>query len=71
MSHGDIALKNLNDITKKYSRWGNRWYYNLGSLVCRECDNDIYDKRDVCLYRGKIYHVKCCWFIVGNIPNGS
>ena len=65
------SLDNLNEISEKYNNWVNRFYYKLGSLICRECDNYIYDKRDVCLYRGKIYHVKCCWFIVDQIPNGS
>ena len=56
---GSIALRNLNKITEKYSRWVNRWYYGLGSLECRECNKMIIDQRDVCLYYGKIMHVDC------------
>ena len=56
---GNIALRNLNEITEKYSSWVNRWYYGLGSLECRVCDNIIVDKHDVCLYNSKIMHVAC------------
>ena len=56
---GNIALRNLNKITEKYSRWVNRWYYGLGSLECRECNKIIIDQRDVCLYYNKIMHIDC------------
>ena len=59
MTRGDIALRNLNETTSKYKRWVDRWYYNCGSLECRECNHIIIDQRDVCLYYGKIMHVDC------------
>ena len=61
INRGDIALRNLNETTRKYKRWVDRWYYNCASLVCRECSNSIVDKRDVCLYDGKIMHVTCMY----------
>ena len=58
-NYGGVALRNLNETTRKYKRWVDRWYYGLGSLECRECNKMIIDKRDVCLYHGKIIHVDC------------
>jgi len=55
----NIALRNFNDTTQKYKRWVDRWYYQLGSLECRVCETAIYDKHDVCLYDGKIIHMRC------------
>jgi len=60
-NYGGVALRNLNETTRKYKRWVDRWYYGLGSLECRECNNSIVDKRDVCLYDGKIMHVTCMY----------
>ena len=59
MNRGEIALRNLNETTRKYKRWVDRWYYNCGSLICRECEHHIVDVRDVCLYYGKVMHVDC------------
>ena len=59
MKRGDMALRNLNKITEKYSNWVNRWYYGLGCLECRVCDKMIIDKHDVCLYNSRIMHVAC------------
>ena len=59
MNNGDIALRNLNETTRKYKRWVDRWYYGLGSLICRECEHYIIDVRDVCLYNGKVLHIDC------------
>ena len=56
---GDVALRNLNETTRKYKRWVDRWYYSCGSLVCRICNCNIDDKYNVCLYDGKVIHVKC------------
>jgi len=56
---GDIALRNLNETTRKYKRWVDRWYYDCGSLICRVCEHYISDKRSVCLYDGKVMHVEC------------
>ena len=58
-NNGDVALRNLNETTRKYKRWVDRWYYNLGVLTCRVCDNSISDVSDVCLYDGKVMHVEC------------
>jgi len=58
-NNGSIALRNLNETTRKYKRWVDRWYYNLGVLTCRVCDNSIHDVSDVCLYNGKVMHVEC------------
>ena len=57
--NGDIALRNLNETTRKYKRWVDRWYYNSGVLTCRVCDNSIRDVSDVCLYNGKVMQVEC------------
>ena len=54
-----VALRNLNNTTKKFNRWVSRWYGNLGSLECRECNDIIIDQRDVCLYYGKVMHIDC------------
>ena len=59
MTSGDIALRNLNETTRKYKRWVDRWYYNCGSLTCRVCNHSIRDVSDVCLYNGKVMHVEC------------
>ena len=58
-NNGDVALRNFNETTQKYKRWVDRWYYNLGVLTCRVCDNSIRDVSDVCLYNGKVMHVEC------------
>ena len=58
-TRGDIALRNFNETTQKYKRWVDRWYYNLGVLTCRICNNSIRDKSNVCLYDGKVIHVEC------------
>ena len=58
-NYGGVALRNLNETTRKYKRWVDRWYYNLGTLECRACEHGIIDIRDVCLYNGKIMHVEC------------
>ena len=59
VGNGDIALRNLNETTRKYKRWVDRWYYNSGVLTCRVCEASIVDVRDVCLYNGKVMHVEC------------
>jgi len=53
MNDGNIALRNLNETTRKYKRWVDRWYYNCGSLECRICSGIIHDKYSVCLYDDK------------------
>jgi hypothetical protein len=58
-NRGEIALRNLNETTRKYKRWVDRWYYSCGSLECRICSSIIHEKCDVCLYDGKVVHVEC------------
>jgi len=58
-NRGARAIRNMNETTKKFKRWIDRWYYDLGSLDCRECKKYIIDKRDVCLYDGRVMHVSC------------
>ena len=35
------AINNMNNTTRKFKSWVDRWYRDSGTLICRDCEKDI------------------------------
>ena len=66
------AINNMNNTTRKFKSWVDRWYRDSGTLICRDCEKDIVERWDIVLHDGKVLHIGCLelkYILAGDKPH--